>query len=282
MPQMAVAQTAVGVKSDFNDARVQARVEKVTQTHQYAGEYPPPIEPRRRQLNPARAAWLGQARERGRYQQAGQGSGVANSKRGAGGAVWTWVNGLKSAVSYRCRMSFFESPGLSSGYELLMIFRFLLIAIVLIAFNVHAKEVFSGKVTYVTDGDTLWVQPDAGGPPRKLRIDGIDAPEICQSGGEAAHAVLAQHALHQRVAVTVRRYDTYGRGLARIRLNGRDLGAQMVVAGQAWSYHWHRHPGPYAAEEAVAWQSRRGLFALGQPELPRDFRLRHGPCHPAK
>ncbi|WP_296504794.1 thermonuclease family protein [Rhodoferax sp.] len=148
--------------------------------------------------------------------------------------------------------------------------------------NVHAKRAFAGKVSYVTDGDTLWVQPDAGGAPRKLRLDGIDAPEICQSGGEASRAMLAQRALHQHVEVTVRRRDVYGRGLARIRLAGNDLGAQMVSAGQAWSYRWRRDLGPYAAEEAVARQFRRGLFAVSQPELPRDFRKRHGSCYVVK
>ena len=158
-----------------------------------------------------------------------------------------------------------------------MILRFFLLAGFLIASNSHAKGSFAGKVSFVSDGDTLWVQPDSGGPPRKLRIDGIDAPEICQTGGAASREMLAQRALHQRVSVTVRRYDTYGRGLARIQLDGKDLGAQMVVAGQAWSYRWRQNPGPYAAEEAVARQSRRGLFATGQPELPRGFRKRHGP-----
>lgn len=160
-----------------------------------------------------------------------------------------------------------------------MILRLILLAGFLVAGNSQAKGSFAAKVSFVSDGDTLWVQPDSGGPPRKLRIDGIDAPEICQTGGAASREVLAQRALHKRVSVSVRRYDTYGRGLARIQLGGDDLGAQMVRAGQAWSYRWRRDPGPYAAEEAVARKSRRGLFATGQPELPRHFRKRHGPCH---
>ena len=160
-------------------------------------------------------------------------------------------------------------------------FPFLLVSILVVANNAHAKSAFAGSVSYVSDGDTLWVRPDAGGPPRKLRIDGIDAPEICQTGGEAAREVLRQLALHQHVEVTIRRHDDYGRGLARIRLDGHDLGAQMVQAGQAWSYRWRRALGPYAAEEAVARQTRLGLFAQDQAELPRDFRQRHGSCHDA-
>ena len=159
-----------------------------------------------------------------------------------------------------------------------MILRMILIVLALGISHAQAKSGFYGKVTHVTDGDTLWVQPDAGGTPRKLRIDGIDAPEICQVGGESSRDVLSRHVLHQRVQVTVRRKDAYGRGLARIQLDSADLGARMVLEGQAWSYRWRRDPGPYASEETAARQSRRGLFAKAQPEVPRDFRKRHGSC----
>jgi micrococcal nuclease len=158
----------------------------------------------------------------------------------------------------------------------------LLATLFLIGPQVHAAKGFAGQVTYVSDGDTLWVQPDAGGPPRKLRIDGIDAPEICQAGGEAARAVLIRRALHQQVEVQVIRHDVYGRGLARLQIHGDDLGAQLVQEGQAWSYRWRGDAGPYAAQEAVARQSRLGLFAFDAPEVPRDFRKRHGSCYSAK
>lgn len=160
-----------------------------------------------------------------------------------------------------------------------MMFKVFLSTLVFIASHAQASEVFVGDVSYVTDGDTLWVQPEAGGPARKLRIEGIDAPEICQMGGETSREVLVQLVLHQRVMVTVKRQDSYGRGLAHIQFNDHDVGAMMVSAGQAWSYRWHRSLGPYASEEADARQYRRGLFAISQPELPREFRERHGSCH---
>lgn len=159
-----------------------------------------------------------------------------------------------------------------------VMFRLLFLAISVTAGQVQAAEKFAATVSYVSDGDTLWVQPHAGGPPRKLRIDGIDAPEICQTGGEAARHELARRALRRPVMVTVRRHDSYGRGLARIVLDGRDLGADMVDAGHAWSYRWRHNPGPYAAHEARARQAGRGLLALEQAERPRDFRQRHGSC----
>jgi len=157
-----------------------------------------------------------------------------------------------------------------------------LLLLALLASSAHAKETIVGQVTYITDGDTLWVQADAGGPARKLRMAGMDAPEICQHGGKAARALLEQLAQHRRVTVSVTYFDRWGRDLAIVRLDGKDLGAEMVRAGQAWSYGWRGRPGPYAAEETVARQSRLGVFVAAHPESPRDFRKRHGSCHTGK
>ena len=158
-------------------------------------------------------------------------------------------------------------------------YKFILPTLFLLVNQASAANVFTGIVSYVTDGDTLWVQPDSGEQPRKLRLEGIDAPEICQAGGEAAKAMLTQYALYERVAVTVRLNDVYGRGLARIRLKGVDLGAQIVLSGYAWSYRWRRSLGPYAHEESIARESHSGIFASGEAELPGDFRKRHGSCY---
>ena len=138
------------------------------------------------------------------------------------------------------------------------------------------------RVTYVTDGDTLWVQPEDGSSTRKLRLQGIDAPEICQTGGATARAALAALVMSQRVQVRVRARDDYGRGLAQIQLGSNDVAATLVRGGHAWSYRWRNTPGPYAVEENLARHAGAGLFATGQPEPPRSFRKRHGPCDRAK
>lgn len=157
-----------------------------------------------------------------------------------------------------------------------------LLLVLCFATSAHARESFAGQVSYVTDGDTLWVQPDGAGKAIKVRIEGIDAPEICQPGGPAARDLLAQLALHRRVTARVAQHDQWGRALGTLTLDGKDLGAQMVRAGQAWSYSWRRKPGPYAAEEALARQAHLGVFAAARPESPRAFRKRHGSCHSAK
>ncbi|QHE87905.1 thermonuclease family protein [Hydrogenophaga sp. BPS33] len=140
------------------------------------------------------------------------------------------------------------------------------------------ETVYAARVSRVFDGDTLWVKPLDGGRYRKLRIDGIDAPEICQGGGIASRDALARRVLHQVVEVRVRGSDDYGRGIAKLRHQSDDVAAWMVVQGQAWSYRWGRSLGPFKSEEAQARQARKGLFADASPELPRAFRQRHGPC----
>ncbi len=137
--------------------------------------------------------------------------------------------------------------------------------------------VYEARVVRVFDGDTVWVQAVGGGRWRKLRLDAIDAPEICQPGGLAARDALAARMLGDTVRVTERAADDYGRGIALLNHRGDDIGRWLVQGGQAWAHRW-RGRGPYTGAEDEARRARRGVFQDGQAELPRDFRRRHGPC----
>lgn len=53
-----------------------------------------------------------------------------------------------------------------------------------------AAWAWSGVVTHVSDGDTVWVEPTQGGEAQKIRLLGIDAPEICQAWGPQARDAL--------------------------------------------------------------------------------------------
>lgn len=138
-------------------------------------------------------------------------------------------------------------------------------------------ERYDARVLRVFDGDTVWVQPVAGGRWRKLRLDGIDAPEICQPGGLAARDALAARVLGQVVQVAERANDDYGRGIVRLTLRGEDVNRWLVATGHAWAHRW-RGSGPYEDEEDAARHARRGVFAGEAPQVPRDFRRLHGPC----
>lgn len=135
----------------------------------------------------------------------------------------------------------------------------------------------AARVLRVVDGDSLWVRPP-GRAPLRLRLSGVDAPELCQRHGPQAREALARHLAGQTVRVSLLRRDTYDRWLARVEGPQGDVGTWLVAQGHAWSMRWHNNLGPYAAQERVARQARRGLFSQPNPEPPRDFRQRHGPC----
>lgn len=141
-----------------------------------------------------------------------------------------------------------------------------------------------GTVTVVVDGDTVRVRPvDRGGRPVAVRLYGIDAPEICQSGGAEARDALKRQLMGQRVLVRGQAHDRYRRLLARIEWHGEDPAASLVAGGWAWAYQFRAGQGPYAAQQQQAENRHLGLFAAGRPEEPAAFRKRHGACpHPAR
>lgn len=139
-------------------------------------------------------------------------------------------------------------------------------------------EVWQGTVTHVLDGDTLYVRAAESAQAVAVRLQGIDAPEICQAWGLQSQQALQQALLAQRVTVHGQGPDSYGRELVRLDWQGMDMGRWMVLHGHAWSYRWGQDGGPYAHEERQARAERRGLFSQARPERPRSFRLRHGSC----
>jgi endonuclease YncB( thermonuclease family) len=141
-----------------------------------------------------------------------------------------------------------------------------------------AAQTRLATVTRVSDGDTLWVRMEDGGAPRKLRLIGIDAPELCQAHGAQARDALAGLVLGRQIEIESRYDDMYGRALSQITQDGRDVARWLVAQGHAWSPGFRWHPGRYESEQHQAQASRVGLWAQSDPMLPRDFRRSHGPC----
>jgi endonuclease YncB( thermonuclease family) len=156
--------------------------------------------------------------------------------------------------------------------------RFIIAGLTLALAAAAQADNFEGVVTRVTDGDSLWVRPDSGGAPRQVRLQGIDAPELCQPFGASSRNALAALVLHRRVSVAIDARDAYQRQLGRISLDGQDLGAWLVGGGFAWSGRFRHHPGPYSAQEARARAQGLGLWAAAPAMEPREFRKRFGPC----
>ncbi len=139
---------------------------------------------------------------------------------------------------------------------------------------------WTGWVSWVMDGDTLLLVPEGQKEAVKVRIDGIDAPETCQAGGAASRDAMIGLALRQSVQVQVLGQDHYGRQVARVSLDGLDLGAEMARTGMAWAYRYRVGAGPYAKLQKAAQKDKRGLFAASETAMaPPVFRQFHGTCH---
>ena len=127
-----------------------------------------------------------------------------------------------------------------------------------------------GKVTRVSDGDTVWVTDSAG--KHKIRLNRIDAPESDQPFGKESTAHLKSLIGGRVVRVEYAGTDQYGRILGIIFFGETDINLQMVRDGCAWHYsHFDKTPA-YAAAEREARAAKRGLWAEGNPVNPHQWR----------
>ncbi|MFA5956763.1 thermonuclease family protein [Hyphomicrobium sp.] len=125
----------------------------------------------------------------------------------------------------------------------------------------------------VVDGDTL----DVG--PTRVRLEGIDAPEIaqtCQTArgetwncGVAAATMLRKLAEHQDLSCDRKGTDRYRRVLATCFADGIDIDEAMVKAGLAWAFV--RYSVTYVGVETEARNAKIGVWQ-GPAEAPWDFR----------
>lgn len=155
-------------------------------------------------------------------------------------------------------------------------------ASVALAARPHAESVpiQSAWVSWVMDGDTVLLLPEGAREALRVRLLGIDAPELCQPGGEAARDALMAQVLRRSVRVQVVGQDSYGRQLGRVWLDTQDVAAELVRSGWAWAYQHRTGRGPYAALQREAERERVGVFAARETAMsPAVFRQFHGSCH---
>jgi len=137
-----------------------------------------------------------------------------------------------------------------------------------------ALRQFSGVVTHIADGDTLDVT--IGQRVKRIRLDGIDAPESGQPSGTRARTYLRSLAFSQRANVNVKSTDRWGRLVARVTVGGKDLSEEMVAAGLAWHYVHYSSDPRLASLEKQARARRAGLWADASPVAPWDARRSSG------
>jgi micrococcal nuclease len=126
---------------------------------------------------------------------------------------------------------------------------------------------FAGKVVGVHDGDTFTILHE--GKAEKVRVNGIDSPEMGQPFGKNAKQYASGMIFGRVVTVAVFGRDRYGRTIGdAVLADGRTLSREMVRAGMAWQYRQYSSDRDLAALETQARSSKRGLWADASPVAP--------------
>lgn len=149
----------------------------------------------------------------------------------------------------------------------------LLLAICLIPLDVQAASLF-GKVIEVNSGDVLTVFNL--NRPVRVKLLGVDAPEMNQAFGDVAKKHLADLILDKSVLVEYSGIAADSSLTGRVLLNNTDIGAQMIRDGAAWFDTNVNRLSPtdrhvYQQSEQAARNERRGLWQEENPIAPWEF-----------
>jgi len=129
-----------------------------------------------------------------------------------------------------------------------------------------------GKVVGVHDGDTITILREK--KQYKIRLDGIDAPELSQAYGQVAKRFASEFAFGKIARVEVHGIDRYGRYLGEVFVNGQSLNKAILAAGLAWHYKQYSKDPVLASLEAQARFKRIGLWKDPSPIPPWEYRKR--------
>ena len=143
---------------------------------------------------------------------------------------------------------------------------------------------FTAKVQRIVDGDTIYVEDEAG-KKFKVRLAGIDAPEKNQPYGLASTYHLRELLLNKIVLLKSQpkkekpySVDRYKRVLAKIICDGSDINLSQVLNGYAWHFkRYQKQQSPadresYSKAELHAKKNELGLWGEKKPIAPWKWR----------
>ena len=148
-----------------------------------------------------------------------------------------------------------------------------------------AAHAVSGTVSAVHDGDTFTLTLSTGS--EQVRLQGMDAPELAQTGGTASHLALESLLRHQPVTVLYDQRDRYGRVLGHVFSSACDhMNLRLLREGMAWYYRAYACDLPaslrsqFKQAESTARQQQLGLWQQSNPVAPWVFRNGEDPPEP--
>lgn len=125
-------------------------------------------------------------------------------------------------------------------------------------------------VTGVSDGDTVTATID--GRSMRLRLSRIDAPEHRQAWGQRGEQSLRELVWKKLVHIEWREVDRNGRPIVTMTVDGLDVSEEQVRRGMAWVYRAYSKDPRLLGLEALARESRLGLWTDDSPVPPWEWR----------
>ena len=133
-----------------------------------------------------------------------------------------------------------------------------------------ADTTIVGKVVGVHDGDTLTLRTI--NETLKVRLSGIDTPELGQPFGNNAKQALSSMVFGKSDTISSSGKDRYDRTLGVVYLGNGNVNAQMIRMGMAWHYKQYSDSVPMQQFENYARANRIGLWSDPNPIAPWDWR----------
>ena len=129
----------------------------------------------------------------------------------------------------------------------------------------------------VSDGDTLNVQKVENGKfvgeIVKIRMFGIDAPEKTQDYGNESKQALEKLISGKTLEIEEKNRDRYGRTVAVVYADGKNVNEEMVKAGNAWWYQeYDKNDTRMQAYQENAKKNKLGLFGKRGYIEPWNYR----------
>jgi len=110
----------------------------------------------------------------------------------------------------------------------------------------------------------------------KVRLNGIDAPELHQLSGKEAQMYLADLIRNKNVTIIDKGSDKYGRMIADVFIDGKKVNEELIKNGHAWHFKNYSSDKKLAELEDQARLCYRGLWASTSPIPPWEFREKYG------
>jgi micrococcal nuclease len=157
--------------------------------------------------------------------------------------------------------------------KLLMLYAIALLMLQTLPLNGEpVGQVVTGKVVGVHDGDTVTVLA-ASNQTIKVRLNGIDAPELAQAFGNRSKQALSSKVFGHTIVAKITTRDRYGRSVAELWSGTNWVNLAMVTEGWAWHYVKYSQSPVLAKAEQQARKNGLGLWADANPVPPWEFRL---------